>query len=231
MNDAQQLCWALDKNRYIATLEKRLLQARRSSHSRVSTNFSKTGQEENEWIKKLEEKDATIADLQKTVSVLRSALLKREVAELTPEASSVELRNKKKVLRHQRTASNGSSQDSQGSRQTSTGSAAQMSPITPVSPMVQLSPRKVVEQRRKSVDEMSKMLDEMIQDHIENGQLVKAKRGSTRVPLRSVSNSDRTRSRRNSSHTTMIGRPPSEPIIASSKNREFSTLAVKEMVS
>jgi centromeric protein E len=187
-----------DKNRYIATLEKRLLQARRSSHSRVSTNFSKTGQEENEWIKKLEEKDATIADLQKTVSVLRSALLKREVAELTPEASSVELRNKKKVLRHQRTASNGSSQDSQGSRQTSTGSAAQMSPITPVSPMVQLSPRKVVEQRRKSVDEMSKMLDEMIQDHIENGQLVKAKRGSTRVPLRSVSNSDRTRSRRNS---------------------------------
>ena len=36
--------------------------------------------------------------------------------------------------------------------------------------------------RTKSVDEMSKMLDEMIQDRVESGQLVRGVRGSVRVP-------------------------------------------------
>jgi centromeric protein E len=36
-------------------------------------------------------------------------------------------------------------------------------------------------QKKRSVDEMSKMLDEMIQDRVEAGQLVRGSRGSVRV--------------------------------------------------
>ena len=60
-----------DKNRYIATLEKRLLQARRSSHSRTSMAFNRQPSEGDELLRKLEEKDATITDLQRTVAALR----------------------------------------------------------------------------------------------------------------------------------------------------------------
>jgi centromeric protein E len=42
-----------------------------------------------------------------------------------------------------------------------------------------LSPK--TRKRTKSVDEMSKMLDEMIQDRVESGQLVKGVRGSVRI--------------------------------------------------
>src|SRR2546430_17686438 len=35
--------------------------------------------------------------------------------------------------------------------------------------------------RTKSVDEMSRMLDEMIQDRVESGDLVKGSRGSVRI--------------------------------------------------
>jgi centromeric protein E len=42
-----------------------------------------------------------------------------------------------------------------------------------------LSPK--TRKRTKSVDEMSKMLDEMIQDRVESGSLVKGVRGSIRI--------------------------------------------------
>jgi centromeric protein E len=42
--------------------------------------------------------------------------------------------------------------------------------------------------RTKSVDEMSRMLDEMIQDRVESGQIIRGNRGSVRVaPERKVS--------------------------------------------
>jgi centromeric protein E len=37
------------------------------------------------------------------------------------------------------------------------------------------------EKKRKSVDEMSRMLDEMIQDRVESGHLIKGSRGSMRL--------------------------------------------------
>jgi centromeric protein E len=169
-----------DKNRYISTLEKRLLQARRSSHSRMSMGFSpahhRTGSglgisEESEMTQLLQEKDMEIADLcarlddkERMVTALRSAARKRDMAELPPDASSVQL---KKAAGHQ---SKGSNTSSQGSGPT-------------VSPVELLSPQKdrEKEKKRRSVDEMSRILDEMIQDRVESGHLVKGSRGSVRL--------------------------------------------------
>jgi centromeric protein E len=80
-----------DKNRYIATLEKRLLQARRSSHSRVSLAFSPTHrllESEGDVAALVAEKDTEIADLRARlddkdhmITALRSAARKRDVAD------------------------------------------------------------------------------------------------------------------------------------------------------
>lgn len=84
-----------DKNRYISTLEKRLLQARRSSQSRTSLAFSCGGRspsalggiDADRASILLQEKDAEIADLRaelddkdRMVNALRSAARKREMA-------------------------------------------------------------------------------------------------------------------------------------------------------
>ncbi|KAG0134845.1 Kinesin-like protein [Tuber indicum] len=89
-----------DKNRYISTLEKRLLQARRSSQSRASIGFSPPHKvpgifgggelvEEARVDVLLREKDEEIAELrarlddkERMVSALRSAARKRDVAEV-----------------------------------------------------------------------------------------------------------------------------------------------------
>lgn len=83
-----------DKNRYIATLEKRLLQARRSSQSRASLLLSPTSRhniamlEETGPSQALKDKDAEIADLRarlddkdRMVSALRSAARHRDTAD------------------------------------------------------------------------------------------------------------------------------------------------------
>lgn len=90
----------VDKNRYIATLEKRLLQARRSSQSRTSIGFSPPHKvpgglfggelvEEARVDVLLKEKDEEIAELrarlddkERMVAALRSAARKRDVAEI-----------------------------------------------------------------------------------------------------------------------------------------------------
>ncbi|KAI1613935.1 centromeric protein E [Exophiala viscosa] len=159
-----------DKTRYISTLEKRLLQARRSSHSRVSMAFNKTPGDDGEMMKKLDEKDAMIADLQKTVAALRSAVRKRDIAELSPEMSSNEFKQNRSQDGHQSNDSNTSSQLS--SLVVSQVSSGPRSPLS-ASPMTLLSPQKAPEKKRKTVDEMSKMLDEMIQDKVESGQYTK----------------------------------------------------------
>jgi centromeric protein E len=185
-----------DKNRYISTLEKRLLQARRSSHSRVSMGFSslnKTGApEERELPSLMQEKDGEIADLrarlddkERMVAALRSAARKREVAELTPDSSSAE---HKKVVRHQ----------SHGSKTNSIISGS--SPVNAMSPKRTLSPQPSMQEKtkRKSVDEMSKMLDEMIQDKVESGHIVKGRSGSVRVAAGHSRRQSSTHSRRQS---------------------------------
>ncbi|PUU77027.1 kinesin motor domain-domain-containing protein [Tuber borchii] len=95
-----------DKNRYIATLEKRLLQARRSSQSRTSIGFSPPHKvpgmfgggelvEEARVDVLLQEKDEEIAELrarlddkERMVSALRSAARKRDVAEVGRRSKS-----------------------------------------------------------------------------------------------------------------------------------------------
>ena len=168
-----------DKNRYISTLEKRLLQARRSSHSRMSMGFSclnKAGSlDERDMSSLVQEKDSEIADLrarlddkERMVTALRSAARKREMAEFTPESSLTE---HKKAVSHR----------SQNSRTDSMPSTS--SPVKSISPKALLAPHTTARDKtkRKSVDEMSKMLDEMIQDKVESGHIVKGKSGSVRV--------------------------------------------------
>lgn len=191
-----------DKNRYITTLEKRLLQARRSSHSRTSMGVTKAPPESDEVHKRLEEKDAIIADLQRTVNALRSAVRQRTIAgshkdhsharvtDLTPDSSSAELKEitaPRIQLSDAGRASPSSSLESIGKPLSPRDARAFSPPV--LSPMALLAPHKgdharSVERKRKSVDEMSRMLDEMIQDKVESGHLVKGRTGSVRVSPR-----------------------------------------------
>ena len=175
-----------DKNRYISTLEKRLLQARRSSQSRVSMAFSPssqklsgfTGDDLNTMIL-IQEKDAEITDLRarlddkdRMVVALRSAARKRNIAGLTSEPTSPN-NGKEKAMRHHSNDSNDSS---------SSGGLM----IGPFSPVDLLSPQKEKEKekdkdkKRRSIDEMSRILDEMIQDRVESGHVIRGNKGVMR---------------------------------------------------
>jgi centromeric protein E len=97
-----------DKNRYIATLEKRLLRARRSSTSRNSLPFSPTVQsgkgpvlfgEDSSAAQALREKDEEIRELRarledkdRMLSALRSATRNRDTAEATSSISTLDSR-------------------------------------------------------------------------------------------------------------------------------------------
>ena len=157
----------VDKNRYIQTLEKRLLQARRASSSRASVGISGVKGilvgEDHSVAALIKEKDQEIAELRarlddkdKMLAALRSAARSRDNADRVD--SRAEMRNSQ-ALDHQQPAS--------------------AAPTQQAPSLV----RQVSELRRrtKSVDEMSKMLDEMIQDKVESGQIIRSKRGSVRV--------------------------------------------------
>ncbi|RYP23767.1 hypothetical protein DL767_008722 [Monosporascus sp. MG133] len=172
-----------DKNRYIATLEKRLLHARRASTSRTSMGFSSPNKgimvgEDHSVSTLLKEKDAEIAELRarlddkdRMLAALRSAARSRDVAEgleMPGNESPNETRNE---MRNETRASllyeGAVSPPPQGAL-----------PDPPVS----LSRGSSSFRRRtRSVDEMSRILDEMIQDRVEAGQLVRGNRGSVRV--------------------------------------------------
>lgn len=170
-----------DKTRYCQTLEKRLLQARRSSHSRTSVGFSSPSKtnimvdEDHGVAALLKEKDAEIADLRarlddkdRMLTALRSAARSRDAADRDPRVSQT-----LQLLEN-------------GPRSPFSTPAVQLlenghiSPVPSSSPVMSLlSPN--ARKRTKSVDEMSKMLDEMIQDRVESGHLVKGQRGSVRI--------------------------------------------------
>ncbi|KAH8676691.1 kinesin motor domain-containing protein [Tricladium varicosporioides] len=168
-----------DKTRYCQTLEKRLLQARRSSHSRTSVGFSVPGKagvmvgEDHGVAALLKEKDSEIADLRarlddkdRMLAALRSAARSRDTADRDPRASTLAALDEGPL-------SPASARASQLLEQ------GAMSPVLAAGPVGLLSPK--IRKRTKSVDEMSKMLDEMIQDRVESGQLVKGVRGSVRI--------------------------------------------------
>ncbi|THC98684.1 hypothetical protein EYZ11_001818 [Aspergillus tanneri] len=163
-----------DKNRYISTLERRLLQARRSSHSRISIGI-KPGTSTSESVDTmalLREKDMEINELRqqlddkdRMLAALRSAARHRDLAHLTPDPNSVDGRDKAGYM----------------DPRDCTSSSAIDSPPEVFSP----AQGGETHDRRKSMDEVSRILDEMIQDRVESGQLVKGSHGSVRVAAES----------------------------------------------
>lgn len=143
-----------DKNRYITTLEKRLLQARRASSSRTSVGLTSPTKaimvgEDHSVSTALREKDMEIAELRarledkdRMVSALRRAARSRDMAETQSSYSPVESR-------------------------------PQTAPPE--------SPEKREAQLPKHADEMSQILDEMIQDGVDTGHIVRGVRGSVRL--------------------------------------------------
>lgn len=153
-----------DKNRYITTLEKRLLQARRASSSRTSVGLSPGGKsimvgEDHSVAAVIRDKDAEIAELRaqledkdRMLVALRSAARIRDQAEsrasMHPDGTTM---------------------------------SNPTSPVTPSRGVFQSFSRPPLAHRRRSDDEMSRILDEMIQDRVEAGHIVRGVRGSVRV--------------------------------------------------
>jgi centromeric protein E len=187
-----------DKNRYISTLEKRLLQARRSSHSRVSMSFSHRASlsDENGVETVVREKDAEIAELrarlddkERMVAALRSAARKRDVADLTVDtsiASPVDRRSNGSGGSNSAGPARGSmspravslAHSPRGSSMSPRTSSisARTSSMSPRTSSMNLRTSTVVpananpqERRGKSVDEMTRLLDEMITERVQNG--------------------------------------------------------------
>ena len=161
----------VDKNRYIQTLEKRLLHARRSSHSRVSMTLSHklSGSEDGGLIATIAEKDAEISNL-------RAQLEDKErmIAALTSARKKSE------------NAHDVGSEGSPGSRRTSSynrseGSIAGVAliakgPTSPTSPKPFLPPPTTGSS--KNIEEMTRLLDEMIGTRVD-----KAARRSSLKPV------------------------------------------------
>ncbi|KIL95183.1 centromeric protein e [Fusarium avenaceum] len=151
-----------DKNRYIATLEKRLLQARRASSSRASVGFAAPNKaimvgEDHSVSSALREKDSEIADLRarlddkdRMLAALRSAARSRDTAEATVEPRSPPPRPEAKTE-------------------------------IPSNTKPAEDEKKPEKKRTRGVDEMNNLLDEMLQDRVEQGQIVRGKRGSVRL--------------------------------------------------
>ncbi|KAL8696001.1 MAG: hypothetical protein Q9224_003025 [Gallowayella concinna] len=175
------------KNKYISDLETRLRQARRSSNGRGSLVSSPSLQKGNpveeaaRSMALLQARDAEIADLRarlddkdRMVMALRSAARKREVAEQRLEATMP------KAGKEEQQARKGSEE--------SIGSEG----AGPMSPVELLMPQPDKESRRKSIEEMSRMLDEMIQGRVESGHVSRTgKGGSTRTVLVSEAKQDK----------------------------------------
>ncbi|KAJ1331316.1 centromeric protein E [Microdochium nivale] len=166
-----------DKTRYIATLEKRLLQARRASSSRTSAaGFASPIKgimvgEDHSVSTLLKDKDSEIAELRarledkdRMLTALRGAALSRDAAEGVESPRLESLRSEARLsLLHEGAAS----PPPQGALPDPPAMGGKLQPV----------PRK----RTKSVDEMSRILDEMIQDRVETGYIVRGSRGSVRV--------------------------------------------------
>lgn len=173
-----------DKNRYIATLEKRLLQARRASSSRTSVGLSPGSKgimvgEDHSVAAVMKEKDAEIAELRaqledkdRMLVALRSAARIRDNAECrSPPAHD---------------GSSSSLSNSPASATSPPRAAPHSTGRTP--PRVARPP---THGPRKSVDEVSRMLDEMIQDRVETGQITRSGRGTVRIASSSSASRER----------------------------------------
>ncbi|SPQ18074.1 9ba42913-9a6c-424c-ac06-ee688ccce66a [Thermothielavioides terrestris] len=167
-----------DKNRYIQTLEKRLLQARRASSSRTSIGLSASKGimvgEDHSVAALLKEKDAEIAELRarlddkdRMLAALRSAARSRDNAGRVDSRAEVRT---SQIL-----------DSDPGPAPTGSPPAAPVGLGLGGSGGSLLRQVSTLRKRTKSVDEMSRMLDEMIQDRVESGQLIRGSRGSVRI--------------------------------------------------
>ncbi|KAK0882078.1 Kinesin-like protein kip2 [Friedmanniomyces endolithicus] len=207
-----------DKNRYIATLEKRLLQARRTSRSRVSMHLSPSGNglaspDENGLETALLEKDREIESLRvklddqtrmQASEVVVAAGVERPATANAAVTDGVARVNSRTSTRSTRPAYASHHSNPSVASRASTGpvnfSKTPLSPMGILSPVSRnsfdLSPASSVEvkegggmasarpgvvSRRKSVDEMTLLLDQMIQEKVESGHVVHGERGSLRV--------------------------------------------------
>ena len=201
-----------DKNRYIATLEKRLLQARRNSRSRVSMTFSGsrnsslTIPEDESSDDMMKEKDSEIADLRarlddkdRMIAALKSAARKRDTADSRPSSITSSIAGSPTTVAT--SVTNGTSRRISGGatingsmsskrHSINAGATTPLSRVTSAAPseppqhdapsaprgsppgkVIQLaggSPAREVK-RGHGVDEMTRLLDEMIRQKVESG--------------------------------------------------------------
>ena len=214
-----------DKNRYIATLEKRLVQARRSSHSKASTALPPQravagASSERDADALIREKDREMDELRaklddqiRMVTALRSAARKREMLDGSFNRDHPAYRNDRSVGRamttdkHQHQSGSQSSSRPTSSRsagprashasQPSTGSSVQNFSRPPMSPPAlddltngsglekarETNPRDNWDRKRsrRSVDEMTQLLNDMIQEGVDDGQIIPDEKGGLRV--------------------------------------------------
>lgn len=229
-----------DKNRYIATLEKRLIQARRSSQSRASMSFSNRTSsgpvEYHDTESLVREKDREINELRaklddqtRMVQALRSATRKRDtleggqkslpmnnastqttsVAPSTPviadpiESTDNDDDDFLPLIVPRATPRHAQHHKSPSVTSHNSNSSSQRHHHQTLSPVALLSPSRSHDSalprdpehskataaaaklqgatRRRSVDEMTALLDQMIADKVESGHMVRGERGSLRA--------------------------------------------------
>lgn len=175
-----------DKNRYITTLEKRLLQARRASSSRTSAGFSAPNKgimvgEDHSVSTLMKEKDAEIAELRarledkdRMLAALRTSVRSRDAAEGidTPRTDTP---------RNDNSRSDNSRSETRSSLLYEHAASPPPQGALPDPPAAVAKGSSPIRKRNRSVDEMSRILDEMIQDRVEAGHIVRGSRGSVRV--------------------------------------------------
>lgn len=186
-----------DKNRYITTLEKRLLHARRSSHSRVSMTLSHklSNSEDGGMIATLAEKDAEITNLraqledkERMISALTSARRKNDNAhELGSDGSPGSRRTSGFQRSSGSEGSVGVMAKGSASPPRKSVSPKSVSPRKTTSPKVLASPKvaspkpylpPASPKAGKNIEEMTRMLDEMI-----TGRVEKTARRSSLMPV------------------------------------------------
>lgn len=165
-----------DKNRYISTLERRLLQARRSSHSRMSVGVKSTSSmnaEHPDMTALIREKDMEINELRiqlddkdRMLAALRSATRHRDLAAVTNDSQSPDLKAAVASVTSDPSTPSGPS-----------GAAEKAASPDPIPPAETANGD---DGREKNMDEVSRMLDEMIQGRGEGGQLDKGSNGPTK---------------------------------------------------
>lgn len=159
-----------DRNRYIATLEKRLLQARRSSHSRVSMSInSRQGSEDGGLLAKIAERDSEIStlrlqleDKERMIAALSAARKRNDTAHDIGSESP----GSRRTSSYQR--SEGSSVNVLHAKGPTSPTSPNSTPFFPPAPT----------NPGKNIEEMTRMLDEMI-----TGRVDRAARRTSLMPV------------------------------------------------